>query len=86
MRLFRPSIAAPVKATADSLNMPAMNDSAMPIAPSSVGSRVAGNVEIELGSGDGNSLGSNQLPSKTKKQELAHEQEEQKRTMRRAEQ
>ena len=40
----------------------------------------------DIDRGEGKSLGSNQLPRKSKKQELAQEQEEQKRTMRRAEQ
>ena len=57
-----------------------------PMAPSLFGSPGADKADIELGSGDGKSLGSNQLPSNAKKHELAQEQEEQKRMMRRAEQ
>ena len=43
-----------------------------------------GAVDVERG--DENNRGSNQLPRKSKMQELDHEQEEQKRTTRRAEQ
>ena len=92
IRLLTPSTATLVKAVAVSLAITTKKDpsAAKPsvafLRTSVVSCDDPGLLTEELCKGEENSRGSNQLPSKSKKHELAHEQDEQKRTIRRAEQ
>ena len=90
--LFTPPAAACSRVEAVSVRLATKNDASVPYASAPLACPLVWSLcccaegELVVASGDANSWGSNQFPLKSKKHVLAQEQEEQKRTIRRAEQ